>query len=277
MMILDLNNVMYATLLSSIGKHTNIAIETALVRHMVLNTIRAINVKFKQQYGQLIIAADSREYWRRQFFPYYKASRKKQRDKSELDWPAIFQAVNTIKHELREWFPYKYIEVVGAEADDVIGTLCSVIDEPVLIISADKDYKQLHSDKVKQYDPVNKTFVQSSDCHSFLFEHIIKGDVGDGIPNIASPDNCFVLGERQRKVSKKLFDQLKGIDGRKDDPLFRNYIRNKTLIDLTMIPDGLKQQIIEQYNSCQPSTKTDLIAYFSNHRLKSLMEQLNDF
>lgn len=278
MILLDLNNVMFSTLLKTLGKHTNVAIETSLVRHMVLNTIRSINVKFKGQYGQLVIASDSKDYWRRQVFPYYKASRKKQRQKSDLDWPAVFNAANIIKQELKQSFPYKYIEVNGAEADDVIGTLCKhITDQQILIVSSDKDYKQLHNNKIRQYDPINDRFVQSENSDQFLFDQIIRGDAGDGIPNIASPDNCFVLGERQKKISKKLVEQLACIADDNQHPLFRNYVRNKTLIDLTMIPKDIQHKIIEQYDQAKPSAKMHLVNYFSQHRLKALIEQLNDF
>ena len=269
---------MFSSLLSSIGNHTNIQIEEPLVRHMVLNSIRSINRKFKDEFGQLVIACDSPHYWRRDFFPYYKASRKKAREKSELDWPAIFQCMNKIKNELQQFFPYKYIQVDGCEADDIIACICEYSSDDILIIAGDKDYLQLHTrSNIKQYDPVNKRFLKTDCPKTFLHEHIIRGDQSDGVPNIASPDNCFVIGERQKKITKKLMEQCKLIDFDMEHPLRRNYIRNKNLIDLSMIPIDLKQKVIEEYNNSPARDRSMLVGYFSKNKLKTLLENVNDF
>ena len=278
MQLLDLNQAMYSTFFVSIGKHTNIAIEEPLVRHMVLNMIRALNVKFRNEYGELIIASDSRTYWRKEYFPYYKAARKKAREKSDLDWTSVFECMNRIKSELQEYFPYKYIEVSGAEADDVIGTICnSIDDEKILIISGDKDYRQLHTSKIKQYDPVNSKYLYEENPKEYLQAHIMKGDVGDGIPNIASADNCFVINERQRRVTKKLIDQFEEIRNDEYHKYYRNFIRNKTLIDLKEVPDNIQNEILDKLEMLNTKDKSQLINYFSTHKLKKLVECINDF
>lgn len=278
MILLDVNQVVYASFFASIGKHTNITIEQSLIRHMVLNVIRAVNVKFRNQYGQMIICNDSKRNWRKNIFPFYKAARKKSREQSELDWNAIFESMNTIKQELKTVFPYKFIEVEMAEADDIIGTICNtVFDQPILIVSGDKDYRQLHRAGVKQYDPVNSKMIDETSPQQYLHLHILKGDVGDGIPNIASPDNCFVINQRQKKVTQKLIEQLTPDQIDSNNKYYRNYIRNKTLIDLTEVPNDIKQQIIEQYNNSNSKDKSNLLDYFSKNRLKQLCEQINDF
>src|SRR6478735_5317299 len=115
---------MISNLMQQIGNHTNMKMEVDLLRHMVLNSIRAYNMKFKEKYGEMVIACDSNRYWRRDVFPYYKANRKSERDNSELDWNAIFEALHLIRDELQQFFPYRVVLVDGAEADDVIATLC---------------------------------------------------------------------------------------------------------------------------------------------------------
>ena len=124
-MLLDISQVMISNLMQNIGNHTNIEIDTGLLRHMVLNSIRAYNLKFRNEYGELIIACDGGRSWRKDVFPYYKANRKKSRDESELNWSEIFEALNAIRDELRDNFPYRVIHVNNAEADDVIGALCN--------------------------------------------------------------------------------------------------------------------------------------------------------
>lgn len=80
MIILDLNQVMISNLMAQIGNHTNIDIDENLLRHMILNTIRALNMKFKNEYGELVIACDDKNYWRKDIFPYYKAKRAEDRE-----------------------------------------------------------------------------------------------------------------------------------------------------------------------------------------------------
>jgi len=133
-----------------VGNHTNLKIEEDLIRHMVLNSIRMLRSKFSDKYGELVICCDSKHYWRRDIFPYYKANRKKDRDKSDVDWPSLFTFLNKVKQELRDYFPYKVIEVDGAEADDIIGTLVRehhLMENYILIVSSDKDFMQLQKYK----------------------------------------------------------------------------------------------------------------------------------
>ena len=114
---------------------------------------------------------DSRHYWRRDFFPEYKANRRKGRKESSLDWDAIFECLNAIKEEIRINMPYKFLEVYGAEADDIIATICSEYAEEIMIISGDKDFIQLQRfPNVKQYDQLYITgpiSIDSTCAHHF--------------------------------------------------------------------------------------------------------------
>lgn len=277
MLIVDLNQVLFSNFFASVGRHTNIEIEENLLRHMVLNVIRSINVKFRKDYGKMIIANDNIKYWRKEFFPFYKASRKKSRDASDLDWTAIFECLGNIKSDLKEYFPYKFMEVDGAEADDIIGAICmEVRDENILIVSGDKDFQQLQVfSNVKQFDPINKRWIKCSDPKGFLKDHILKGDRGDGIPNILSPDNCFVMNENQKRLTTKRIQRLQTIT--EDMPEYRNYIRNQTLIDLTCMPDELRHKIVEEYYKETNTDRSKLLPYFMKHRLNNLMESLSEF
>lgn len=277
MLIVDLNQVLFSNFFASVGRHTNIEIEENLLRHMVLNVIRSINVKFRKDYGKMIIANDNIKYWRKEFFPFYKASRKKSRDASDLDWTAIFECLGNIKSDLKEYFPYKFMEVDGAEADDIIGAICmEVRDENILIVSGDKDFQQLQVfSNVKQFDPINKRWIKCNDPKGFLKDHILKGDRGDGIPNILSPDNCFVMNENQKRLTTKRIQRLQTIT--EDMPEYRNYIRNQTLIDLTCMPDELRHKIVEEYYKETNTDRSKLLPYFMKHRLNNLMESLSEF
>ncbi len=160
MQIVDLNQVMISNFMAQIGNHHNIKIEEDLLRHMILNSLRSYNAKFRNQYGEMVIACDDTRSWRKNLFPYYKANRKRDREKSELDWNAVFEILNRVRSELKEFFPYRVIQVETAEADDIIGTLCHQFgntSEKILIISGDKDFRQLQTYmNVRQDDPVRK-------------------------------------------------------------------------------------------------------------------------
>jgi hypothetical protein len=282
MIILDLSQVMLSNIMVQLGNHTNAEVEENMVRHMVLNSIRSYKTKFGDEYGEFVIACDNKNYWRRQLFPYYKANRKKNQEASEINWKAIFECLNKIREELKLVFPYRVIDIESAEADDIIGTLCREFGDyqKILILSGDKDFIQLQRYmQVRQYDPVRKKFITHNDPDRFLKEHIIKGDAGDGIPNILSEDNCFVLGNRQKPVTQKKLDSLieTGLEGKFDHPNFRNYKRNEQLIDLTKIPDSIANKIIESYEGQAGKKSNKLMDYFIANRLKNLMENIGDF
>lgn len=248
---------------------------------MVLNSIRMYKTKFGPEYGEFVIACDNKNYWRRQIFPYYKANRKKSQAASELDWKAIFECLNKVRSELKEYFPYRIIDIESAEADDIIGTLCEEFgntNQKILILSGDKDFQQLQKYmNVRQYNPVMKKFVVCNNPDKFLLDHIMKGDAGDGIPNILSEDNCFVVGSRQKPLTQKKMDLLGNLDGKFDHPHFRNYMRNRQLIDLSQVPENIKLQILESYDEQANKKKPNLLNYFIANRLRNLTENIGDF
>lgn len=268
-----------------LGNHTNAQLEENMVRHMVLNSLRSYRKKFSDEYGELIIACDNSNYWRKQIFPYYKANRKKNIENSELNWKSIFECMNKIRAELKEFFPYRVIEIESAEADDVIGTLVTEFGsslntgEKILILSGDKDFIQLHKfANVKQYDPTRKKWISHDDPSKFLKEHIMKGDAGDGVPNILSSDNCFVVGERQRPLTAKKIEKFMEMDPSKlDTVVARNYFRNAQLIDLSYTPEEIREKVMKEYNSQNNRDRSKLINYFIANKLKNLTEYISEF
>ena len=284
MLVIDFSQVMLSNIMVQIGNHTNAQLDENMVRHMVLNSIRMYKTKFGAEYGELVIACDASNYWRRTLFPYYKANRKKSQAASELDWKAIFECLNKIRDELLTVFPYRVIRIDTAEADDVIAILCHEhgnTSNKILIISGDKDFQQLQSYmNVKQYNPVLKKFITCNDPSKFLKEHIIKGDSGDGIPNFLSDDNCLVVGTRQKPVTQKKLDSYLN----KNPEEFcqsltelRNYKRNQQLIDLSMIPHTVSESIMEEYNKQANKKAPELMNYFIQYKLKNLMEHINEY
>jgi len=283
MILVDMNQVMIANMMMQIGNHHNAEIDVSMLRHMILNTLRANRKKFTDEFGELVICCDDGNYWRRQMYPYYKANRKKSRDSSELDWNAIFQALNEIREELKVFFPYKVIQIKTCEADDIIGVITHEegtelnSGEPILVLSGDKDYIQLHKyANVKQYDPVRKRWISNSNPEKYLAEHILKGDAGDGIPNVLSPDNCFVMGIRQRPITQKRIAEWNDINNMQDE-VKRNYMRNKALIDLSEVPQGMKEEILKAWHEENGKDRSQLLNYFIKNKLRNLMECITEF
>ncbi len=275
MIIIDMNQIMISNLMAQL-KYDKL--NENLVRHMVLTSLKLYEQKYGEKYGEMVLAYDSKQYWRKTYFPYYKQNRKKDREKSQHDWSAIFEVLNKIRDEIREHFPYKVVEVLGAEADDVISTLCKNKGpkELILILSGDKDFIQLHKyPGVYQYNPITKKNLGYDNPHAFIKEHIIKGDKSDGIPNFLSPDDCFVKGERQKPISQK--NLAKWVDMEpssfcKTDVQLANYHRNRKLIDFDYVPEEIEQQILDEFNSLNISGKKVPLEYFQKHQLNDLMQ-----
>ena len=249
------------------------------VRPAVLNTLRLYRTKFVSEFGELILCCDDRKTWRKEIFPNYKASRKKTRAATSIDWENLYECLNQLKEELTEWFPYKLIQVEKAEADDVIAILVGLINERSLILSSDKDFVQLHQFNVRQYSPIQKKFVEG-DAKWSLHEKIIKGDVGDGVPNIMSDDNVFVdEGRRQKPITKKKVDAWYELnpDMYCSSEMLRNYNRNKQLVDLGEVPESIRINITKRFETTAVGDRKRLLTYFINHRLKNLTESLSEF
>ena len=278
---------MISNLMVQISGRNAVELNEDLVRHMVLNSLRAHNKKFRKEYGEMVIACDSKNVWRREIFPNYKAGRKANRAKSEHDWDSIFSILHNIKDEIKTFLPYKVIELETAEADDIIATLVRKQqrmvgpnhEKKVLILSGDKDFIQLHNEYVKQYNPVLNKFVGKGENPSlYIKEHILKGDRSDGIPNVLSDDNVFVDGRRQRPLSKKKINSwVEEVFMTFTEEEQKNYNRNRKLIDLSCIPHELEDKINNEFLNVKVATRDKILGYFINKKLKTLIEVIDEF
>ena len=278
---------MISNLMVQINGRNAVELSEDLVRHMVLNSLRGHNKKFRKEYGEMVIACDSKNVWRREVFPNYKAGRKATREKSEHDWDTIFSMLHTIKDEIRSFLPYKVIELETAEADDIIATLVKRTqnqvgpnhEKKVLILSGDKDFIQLHGPNVKQYNPVLNKFVgKGEDPTIYIKEHILKGDRSDGIPNVLSDDNVFIEGRRQRPLSKKKIESwVNEVFMTFTEEEQKNYNRNRKLIDLSCIPPELEEKIINEFIDVKVASRDKILNYFITKKLKTLIEVIDEF
>ena len=278
MIFVDFNQVCISNIMQDIK--TNSDIEENLVRHMILSSLLMYKQKFGSEYGELVICCDSPKSWRKDVFPFYKANRKSYRESSDFDWKKIFLILNKIRDELRESFPYRVIEVDGAEADDIIGQFALNAKQPMLILSSDKDFIQLQSNpNVKQYSIIQKKYLNGVDPTAYLKEHIIKGDRGDGIPNILSDDDTFVSQKRQSKIIRARLESWIQMDPQEfcNDRMYRNYCRNEQLVSLHKTPSDIIDKIVDLYKNYKDNGRSKLFNYFVKHKLKNLMEHIQEF
>ena len=278
MILLDFTQTIIAGLMMQLKMNKG-EVSEDMLRHMILNSVRMYQKKYAPEYGEMVLCTDASHTWRKDFYPLYKANRKKTRDDSDLDWSKLFETLQVVKNEIRDNFPYKYMYVEQCEADDIIAVLTRKVKEKILILSGDKDFIQLHNARIKQYNPVLNKFVgQGENPSLYIREHILKGDRSDGIPNVLSDDNVFIEGRRQRPLSKKKIEAwCNEIAPTFTDEEQKNYERNKTLIDLNCVPKELEDKINREFENFEVATRDKILGYFINKKLKTLIEVIDEF
>jgi hypothetical protein len=284
MILLDFSNIIVGSIMVANKIPNEEKTSHDFIRHLVLNSIRNYRIKYKNTYGEIVICTDTQSSWRKGVYPFYKAHRKaireKQKTEKGMDWSVLFKTIHEIIDEIDTFFPYKVIQIPHAEGDDVIAVLARNFQEKSIIISSDKDFTQLHKYKnIKQYSPIQKKMLNGSEPYKYLKEHIIRGDKGDGVPNILSADDCIVEGVRQRPISKKkveLWMNEKPADFCVNG-MSERWKRNQQLIDFDFIPTDISQSIVDQYLKEKNQRQGQLLNYFITKRLKYLMENMEDF
>lgn len=264
-----------------------------VLRHTFLTSILSYKREYGKKYGEIVIACDGRNYWRKAVFQHYKANRKKDREKSETDWDSVFSHLAGMRQELIDYFPWKVVLVDTAEGDDVMAVLSKYCVEnhttqdglfedvePVLLITSDGDMKQCHNKHVRQWSPIQKKFVAMPD-KDFLVEKIIRGDSGDGVPSLLCPDDWFVNpefdGVRAKPVTKKVIERFKTGVGLTQEESDR-YLRNKTLVDLSCIPENIVADIISAYENAKPVHDLNgVMNFLMSVRAKQLLERVQEF
>lgn len=294
MVVVDYSQTVISNFMAEIGGRKDVEVNVPLVRHMIINSIRGYKQKFGKEFGDIVIACDNKNYWRKGIFQYYKAHRKRDRESSGFDWKTIFETLALVREELDTFFPYKVMNVDGAEADDVIAVLAEwsqtndldvkIFDaeaKPFLIISGDHDFIQLQKwSNIKQYSPIHKKMVKpETTAEAYLIEHIVRGDPGDGVPNVFSADDSVFAGERQKPVmQKKLTAWIEDPSTMPQDDTFkRNFARNKQLVDLSMIPSDIKERIINTFEGQPKKDRSNLINYFMQNKMKQMLELVEEF
>ena len=279
MILLDYSQTVIGSFMA-VGRG-NPVVEEDLLRHTILNSIRMFRNKFTKDYGEMVICCDDKDNWRKKVFPEYKANRRKNRENDITDWKTLFELLHEMREDLTKYFPYKVMHVDSAEADDIIGVLVDHCKEnPTLILSSDKDFIQLQKYQgVRQWSPLQKKFIVGDPVES-LYDKTIRGDTGDGVPNILSSDDTLITeGKRQTPVTKKKMELWRGKKPEEfcNEAMLRNYHRNKTMVDLRETPESIRINIVNQYDNQEAGDRSQLWNYFIDKRLKNLMEVIDEF
>ena len=280
MILVDANQIAISHLMIRNKIEDGINIDS--IRRSIVRVIGRIQRKFKGEFGQMILCYDDKNYWRRGVFPYYKMNRKQERENSKYDWNQVFSVLNKIRDELRDNFPFHVLQVDGAEADDIIASLVkrnasSNNPEPILILSADKDFIQLHKyPLVRQYDPIRNRWIEDEDPVKYLQEHIIRGDRSDGIPNILTCDDAIVMNKPQKKMSREKISSLASMDPSEFTNFIRlrNWKRNSELIDFSKIPEAVTDRITTHF--CGYRTNPNInFKYFIDNNIVDLIDEFS--
>lgn len=296
MIIIDMSQLLYAAVHSDPDFLKTY--DEGLLRHMIIGSIRYYRQMFKKDYGEVFLSFDGKNSWRKQKFPYYKASRAKGREESDINWTKVYAAFEIIQNEIKAYLPYDYVHLDDAESDDIVAVMARHVtnqtefsdflqapvdaSQKVMIVSSDKDFKQLHGPRIKQYSPAQKKFVTVDNPAEFLKEQIIRGDSGDGIPTAISPGDVFVTKTRQQPMTKPRYEEIYKT-GTTTDPkvTHRDKVpeflqRNRELIDFNFIPQELQDKI--RMSVMRTGAKrSDLITYFSKSRMKLMLDSIADF
>lgn len=307
MILIDFSQLAITTLLGHLKGDKTTEITMSMCRNLFLRAILEYKRKYEKRFGNVVIAVDGNNYWRRQVFPDYKCSRKKSKEDSGYDWKKISENINTMQMELSRFFPYTVVRTPDAEGDDIIGVLVEwsqknnlvtegLFESPkdIIIISADGDLSSLTKYKnVKQFSPITRKEVTLSEpVEIFCLNHVLTGDSTDAISNILSPQNFFKLKEnsdelmRQKPVTATIkkfycdqileYGEVKNFRSPEEEIRFR---QNETMVLMSHIPENVKHGILDEYElqNSKNKTRKHVLQYLISAKLQNLIDEAENF
>lgn len=278
------------------------------IKHRILNEILKLIKKFPDE-TEIVLCADSKKTnWRLEYHPYYKGRRKLRRNTDDFPYADFYKLLDIYIDELNEYSPFNVIRVDHTEGDDVIGTLVTYTNsikpyENIIICSRDKDFKQLLiSNNIKQYDIIKEEFLAPCIPANELMWLILKGDDADDILNVKTTDlDTFINPEKKQITnwrSNKIWEHINNntvmdellvdvIDKKTNkiiisrEQLLENFNRNRKLVDLTLVPNKYKREILLKYKSNKKQNKTkkhiDFMHYLNRNNMIVMLEKIEDF
>lgn len=202
---------------------------------------------------------------RKEIYSEYKGNRTKA--KEEISYELMIDFIPKFQ-KLLESYPCKSITADGCEGDDVIYAIAELEHkfQEVLIISTDNDLSQIQEkfgDNVSMYNPVKKKYVVKQNV---VLEKAIVGDKGDNIPGIS-------------KIGAKTFEKMLADSEYMEEVLNKGNNRKimeqfLDVVDLSKLPENLKNNILEKYKKEFYSFSPDTIEqFFWDNKCKELISR----
>lgn len=272
LLVIDFYNLIYRTLYTA---HKEDPLDKKFNTWKYILTERIINDIDYFNANRCILAIDDRNYWRREIYPDYKNKRKSTRQKSVIDFDAFWPVMESFLEELKKAFPnIFFLKVKKCEADDIIAVLIKErwSNYKVICISNDSDLVQLKKYRnYNQYNPMKLKFYNPINSQKDLLIKILTGDSSDDIPNVK-----FRCGE---VTARKMIDEGLEQIFEKDEDIKKNFIRNKQLIDLDMIPINYQKKIIDVYDNCNINKYNGrhMFNFLTDNNLRGILENFEKY
>lgn len=256
-LIVDLNNAVSVQRHGKLGRpKTRSSKERFAKETLFVNTLRSIlHTARVTNSTQLVIVQDSRGLWRRELYPTYKVSEEVDK-KEDFYQEDVIGATELLFEFFRDNTAAFAIDYPRAEGDDIIGVWCLYSETKNTIMSSDKDYIQLVSERNKLYYPTGREYRTTDDASYDLFLKCIRGDRSDKIRSVWS-------GIRETRLIKAWEDPIEMVNlmesttptGEKFKDL---YNLNRSVIDLKEIPIDLRDGILDEIDRYVPSVYREM-------------------
>lgn len=292
--LIDYNNLCYRLLFTrDVGINVPGAVPNfTLWRFMVLDAIYQIMLKFEPD--EVVLAVDNKHVWRKSYFPRYKESRKKRRDKQDdINWDMVFGIMEKFQKELKHHFPFKILKIQSAEADDTIAVIAMDGEYDSIVCSNDEDFLQLCSARTKIWNPSKKQIMEVDDPKQFLVGKCLMGQSKDDIFNVLTPNDWGQTPETEGKrkpglgpaTVEKILDE--GVDhwlARNTKKKFdvtidpkENYKRNQILIDFNKIPNTIRNRVLKAYYEYTFPPPSNIFPFIKRHKMRGFIEEFPKF
>lgn len=280
LLLVDMSNLVISSSMSFHSKTGSQVDNPDTIRNIFFDAFLFWRKKVKGD--EVVLSFDGRNYWRKDFFPNYKINRVKTKKESSFDWSSFYDNYQILIDELRDNFSFTHVKVDGAEADDVIASMVLKYsnERDITILSSDKDFLQLQrgNRNVRQYSTRTNKWLTADEYN--LVEHIIRGDAVDGIPNVLSNDDAFLVGKRQPSITKKFMEKVESCCIEKPEDfctsydMLKRFERNKKLIDLREIPNNIIEDVVSAYTNYKPSS-SKAFNYLTKNRLSRFLTDVD--
>lgn len=292
LILVDMSQVSISTIMATFKPKelTDFDESIPLIRHLMFSVLLEKIDKFRKDKvnHKVVLCYDNsgpKGYWRRDVYPAYKANRSKSRQDSDYNFEIIYKAMDTVKAELVQYFPFISLNVPRMEADDLIAVLTkrfAPLGSEVYILSSDGDFTQLHDlGNVKQWSAVQKKWVQPKNGTAYrdLLHKCIKGDKKDNV----APMKCLPDHYTNDESGKAPMVRAAELEGWLSDPstipeeYLDRFNQNMSVLDLKNIPSEHEQLINSTFDSTIPSDGKKLYSFMVKNRLSKLIEKIQRF